>query len=217
MSPAVIYGGGKLGAQFSRLARLHFPEIEIVGCIDDTRPAGEKVFGDVPVLGGLAEAVAGAYGPTAAGLIFAIGYGDIRGRLAALRRAQAAGYQLVSLHHPRAMVETGAEIGPGTVIAAGAVIDAGVRMGCGNFIDIGVRIGEDTVLGDGNYLSAGSTVAGSCRLGDGNFLGLDVTVVNDRQIGTGNFVNAKTLVHRDLADGLQVIQVHNVREMAMRG
>lgn len=212
----LVFGGGALGRQVLRMIAHHRPDLAVVGVIDDMRTPGTDVMEGVAVIGGL-EQGATAFPPADHRLVFAIGYNDMRARLAAARRAEAAGYAFETIVHPRAVVEPDVRLGHGCIVGAGAVIDKGVRLGAWSYVDIGVRIGEDSTLGAGNYLSAGCTVAGNVRMGEANFLGLDVTVVTDMEIGNRTFVNAKTLVHRPVPDDMQVVEVHSVRLMARSG
>ncbi len=215
MRDLLIYGGGRLGRQLHHLASRHFADrYRIVGFLDDVKPRGTEVVDGQRVLGTPADAAsARATAPGTAVLLMAIGYADLRGREAAYRRARELGYRFATLVHPRAWVEPGVHLGEGTVVLAGAIVDQGVRLGAVNYLDIGTLIGEDTRLGRNNYLAAGVTLGGGVTVGRNNFLGLDATVTNEVRLGDDNFFNAKSLVYRDVADGLKYIEVRREFEL----
>lgn len=210
----LIYGAGLLGKQVHYLASTYFKDrYAVLGFIDD-EPAKKDapVVGGLKVLGSLAEVCErNEYSFEDVKLILAIGYAHMEQRHRAFRNAKALGYSFESIVHPRAHVEQNAALGEGVIVLAGAVVDQSVRICDISYIDIGVLIGEETIVGVNNYLAAGVTVGGSVRTGRHNFFGLNSTVVNDVTIGDNNFINAQTLIHRNVEDNQQVIELHEHR------
>lgn len=203
-----IYGAGHLGRQLSHYVR-HHGGVELVGFVDDTRPAGQPVIDGLPTLGGLAG-LAGTpgLGPSDVVLAFGIGYADMGARRAALERVRNSGWGLYTFVHPRAFVEPGVELGEGSIVLAHALLDQQVRVGAGCYIDVGVRLTSGTTVGCNNWLSAGTTTGSRVSIGDDCFFGMDCTVVTDVRMGNRLFVNAKTLVPRDVGDDLKLVQLH---------
>ncbi len=205
----VIFGAGQLGVQLGHQVLAH-GDAEILGFIDDTRPAGLEVMPGLRTLGGLAGAADKAAG---ADLVFGIGYGDMRARRLALQRTMDAGWTLHTFVHPSAVVEPSAEVGPGCVVLAGAVIDQRVRVGAGCYVDIGVRLTNGTTVGSNNWFSSGTATGSRVHIGDDCFFGMDCTVTTDVRLGSRLSVNAKTLLARDLGDDLKVVQRHQTLEL----
>jgi len=206
----LIYGSGKLGEQVLHVVNHHFGSyLNVVGFVDDTRPAGEDVTAGYQTLGNL-ETVAASrlHGPNRAVIVPAIGYGDQVARGRALDRAVALGYGMPTLVHPRAWVEPGVEVGDGAIVLAGVLLDQGVKVGENCYLDQGVKLGENTTIGPNNYLAAGSAVGGGVTLGRDNFLGLNTTVTDGVSIGDANFINAKSLVYKDLGSNQRLVQFH---------
>ena len=213
MENLLIYGAGKLGCQvYYHVKQYYGGTAKVAGFIDDTMPVGSEIIDGISTVGGLSdESFSTNFAPQDFKVVFAIGYSNMKARLAAYQRLLEAGYHLFSIIHPRAVVEANATIGDGCILLGGFVIDQGVTLGQVCYIDIGVTVGEDSVLGVNNYLSASCALGGSVVMGDSSFVGMNSTVVNDVKIGNGVTVNAQTLVHNDVADNLHVIEIHKVR------
>ena len=212
-----LYGGGHLGRQiYHHVAAYYRERVEVAGFIDDTLEADTEVIDGKCALGSLAQAMQSTdLAPTAIEVVFAIGYADMGRRRAALRRVLDAGYRLFSVVHPRAVIEPGAQIGPGSIVLAGAVIDQQVRVGTACFIDIGVRLTAGTSVGNNNYFSSGTSTGSRVVIGDDCFFGMDCTVTTDVKMGSNLFVNAKTLVPRDVGDNVKLVELHKSRELPL--
>ena len=212
-----LYGAGHLGRQiYHHVAAHHAERMEMLGFIDDTRPAGEVIIDGKLALGSLASAASShELGPVAIALVFAIGYAHMGRRRAALQRALDAGYRLHSVIHPRAVIEPGAVVGDGCIVLANAVIDQQVRVGAACFLDIGVRLTAGTVVGSNNYFSSGTSTGSRVTIGDDCFFGMDCTVTTEVTMGSNLFVNAKTLVPRDVGSNLKLVEVHKSRELPL--
>jgi sugar O-acyltransferase (sialic acid O-acetyltransferase NeuD family) len=212
MENLLIYGAGKLGAQvYYHLSCYYFNKAKILGFVDDVRSKNEKIIDGLVTLGTFKEIVnEKKYLPAKCKIVFAIGYGNMRGRQAVYQCIIDHGYKLFSVVHPKAIVEKNATLGDGCIILSGAVIDQGVFIGPICYVDIGVTIGEDCHIGVNNYFSASCVVGGNVKIGEGNFFGLNSTIVNDVTLGSNLIVNAQTLVHKNFTDNLQVIEIHKV-------
>ena len=93
----VVYGAGYLGQQiYHHLAAWYGESAEVLGFIDDTKPAGLAVIDGKSTLGAL-ETVRQdpALGPQAARAVFAIGYTSMTARRAALERVVAGGWPFI--------------------------------------------------------------------------------------------------------------------------
>jgi len=212
MENLLIYGAGKLGQQvYYHLNSYYLNKVKVLGFVDDTKPKNEKIIDGLLTLGTFKEIVnEKKYLPTRCKIVFAIGYGNMRGRQTAYQCIIDHGYKLFSMVHPKAIMEKNTTLGEGCIILSGAVIDQGVFIGPICYVDIGVTIGEDCHIGANNYFSASCVVGGSVKIGEGNFFGLNSTIVNDVTLGSNLMVNAQTLVHKNFTDNLQVMEYHKV-------
>ena len=209
-----VYGAGHLGRQTLTHLRNHFPHLEVAGFVDDRIEAGEHVVHGLDCLGALDDVACSAdFGPSGVGVVFAIGYADMRARRRALDRIEAAGYKLVSVIHPQAIVDPTATVEDGCTVLAGAIIDQGAHIEAGSYVDIGVRVGEDAVIGRSSYVSSGAALGGRVRVGADSFLGMDCTITTGVSVGRHCFIIAKSLVARDLQDDTKLVEIHKAREL----
>lgn len=211
----VIYGAGYLGQQVLHHLLAYYSEAtDIVGFLDDTRPAGETIAGDLDSLGALADAqMSDDLAPDSTTIVFAIGYASMLARRRALERVLAAGYQLFDVIHPAAIIEPGVTVGDGSIVLGGAILDQGVELGPACFVDIGVRLGAGTRVGINNYFSSGTSTGSRVVIGSDCFFGMDCTITTDVRLGSNLFVNAKTLVPRDVQDNLKLVELHKSKQL----
>ncbi|QIT55909.1 acetyltransferase [Aquisalimonas sp. 2447] len=158
-SKLLIVGAGGFGRTVAEtvLAQGHY---ELVGFLDDGKPAGETVFG-VPVLGDTGELGRGTL--PAASAVVAIGNNVVRARLCEALRARGA--RLINVIHERACVSPSALLGEGVVIMGGAVLGTEARLGHGVIVNSGATVDHHAVVDDFGHIGAGSALAGGARVG----------------------------------------------------
>jgi sugar O-acyltransferase (sialic acid O-acetyltransferase NeuD family) len=100
--------------------------------------------------------------------------------------------------HPAGHISRDAEIGPGSVVMAGAVINAGARIGSHCVINSGATIDHDCLISDFAHIAPGATLGGNVRVGSGSMVGLGASVIHGRQIGEHTIVGAGSTVVHDL-------------------
>jgi len=141
---------------------------DVVGFLDDGRPADELVAG-VPVLGALRMAwdfktlpcLEGASSPDR--IVVAIGNPALRQRWQQV--LEAAGAPVGVVVHPCACVSTSAQLAPGCVVLAGAVINADVRLERGVLVNSGAVVDHDAICGAYSQLGVNAAMAGGSCLG----------------------------------------------------
>lgn len=140
---------------------------------------------DVPVLGATADL--GAHRRQAELAIVAIGNNAAREALC--NRLLAAGFELATVVHPRAIVSPRAVIGPGSAVMAGAIVGTEARLGCGAIVNSGAVVDHHahdvhdyghlgvnacmaggSVLGRGAWMQAGSALGYGVKVADGTVL-----------------------------------------------
>ncbi|HEX5220152.1 MAG TPA: acetyltransferase [Verrucomicrobiae bacterium] len=175
---------------------------DLVGVIDDENPAraGEFFCG--------AKVVGVLDGSLTAGtrnIIIAIGDNSVRERKA--RLAKARGFTLSSAVHPRATIAPDVELGPGTVVMAGAVINPGTLLGENVIINTSASIDHDCVIRDGVHVSPGARIAGSVKVGRLTWVGIGATIIDKIRIGENALIGAGAVVVRDVKSGVVVAGV----------
>lgn len=143
--------------------------------------------------------------PDVDGVVIAIG--NNRARLAVQQRFAAAGWPLVSIIHPSAVVSPFAHIGAGSMVLAGAIINIDAHIGEGSIINSGAVVEHDCHLGQAVHVSPQAALAGNVTVGDCSWIGIGSSVRQGVHIGAGVIVGAGAAVVGDVGDGLTVVGV----------
>lgn len=162
----------------------------VEGIFDDRLDMrGKDVLG-VKVLGPIAEGVQknGEVG------VIAVGDNITRSRLARF----LTGWKFTTVVHPKALVHNSAQLGPGTVVFAGAIIQPNVRVGAHCIVNTGATIDHDCVLEDFVHVAPGVHLGGSVFLEEGALIGIGGIVIPGRRIGKWSIVGAGSVVTDDV-------------------
>ena len=140
----------------------------LLGCLDDSHPAGELVAG-VPVIGVLSFAWELKALPSSVGLpapdrcVLAIGHHALRQRWQQV--LEASGAPLGVVVHPRACVSPSVQLASGCVVLAGAVVSADAQLERGVLVHSGAVVDHDALCGSYSQLGVNAAMAGGARLG----------------------------------------------------
>jgi UDP-perosamine 4-acetyltransferase len=177
----------------------------VVGFTSLTKSPGELIDG-LPVLGrddDLPEILASGV------RLALVGIGSERAgmrsnerRADIFRDLKGLGFSLPVLVDPDSSVSSSAEIGEGTLIAAGAVVSANVRIGRNCLINIGSIVCHDAVVGDHVHLTPGSILAGSTCVGELTTIGMGATLLDGTSVGRKCLVLNNTRIINDLPEGV---------------
>lgn len=184
-------GHGKVAADCAR-AQGAWPGIEF---FDERWPA-LKSCADWPVIGTGADLLR----QDRSGAAF-IAIGDAATRLDWIARLRAAGFELATIVHPRAIVSPGAAIGPASLIVAGAVVNIGARLEEGVIVNTGATVDHDCALDAGAHICPGAHLAGGVEIGRGAWIGVGAAVRQGIKIGAGAVIGAGAAVVQDIAEG----------------
>lgn len=177
------------------------PRWEFLGFLDDTE--GERDVLErrgVRVVGTMA-ALAGTDAQ------YVIGVGSPAARQRVDERAMASGAMPAVLVHPSATMGADVELGPGTLLAAGARVTTNVRMGRHVHLNVAATVAHDCRLGDYVSLSPGVHLSGCVTLEDGVFLGTGAVVNPGCTVGAGATVGSGAVVIDDVPTGVTVAGV----------
>jgi sugar O-acyltransferase (sialic acid O-acetyltransferase NeuD family) len=207
---AVIIGGG--GHAACLIDALQGSGYEILGCTDQNLTIGHHVCAGITVIGNddclerlLTEGVLYAF--------VGIG-GAISGETRRLmfERAQAMGYKIPTIIHPRAVVSSNSRIGDGCHILAGAIIGPRCSIGNNVIINQGSNVCHDSVVDDHAHLAPGSILAGNVSVGPKTVIGMAVTVMLKLRIGSNVLIHNGAHIKNDVADDT-IVDVHGKRHL----
>ena len=159
---------------------------EVAGFADDASPALAQVGGH-PMLGTSGDVT--AYRTHADAAIVAIGNNALREALSS--KLLAAGFELATVVHPRAIVSPSAVIGPGSAIMAGAIVGTEARLGGGVIVNCGAVVDHDAQVHDYGHLGVNACMSGGSVLGlsawmqAGSALGYGVKVADGAVLPPG--------------------------------
>ena len=185
MRRLLIVGAGGHGRSVAE-AVLAAGEFELAGFVDGAAPGLTSVW-NFAVLGTTADL--GRYRGQADHAIVAIGNNAVRENLCI--SLLAAGFELPTIVHPRAIVSPRAVIGQGCTIMAGAVVGTEAKLGCGVIVNCGAVVDHNAQVHDYAHLGANAAIAGGSELGRGawmqagSVLGYNVKVAPGVVLGPG--------------------------------
>lgn len=160
----LVVGAGGHGRSVAEAAELS-GQFEVVGFLDDTLPAGEIVLG-LPILGSVAS-MENQRG-VADQAIVAVGNNAVRERL--MQQLAAAGFELATVVHPRAILSPRAVLGAGSAMMAGDIVGTEARLGLGVIVNCGAVVDHHATVKDYGHLGVNASMAGSTVLGRGAWM-----------------------------------------------
>ena len=175
----LIVGAGGHGRSVVEAAELS-GRFEVVGLLDDSLPAGDRVMG-VTVLGpvvSMADYLAGADKA-----ILAMGSNTVREKL--MQQLAAAGFKWATVVHPRAIVSPSAVLGAGSAVMAGAIVGTEARLGVSSIVNCGAVVDHHATVEDFGHLGVNASIAGGSVLGRGAWMQAGAALGHGVRLATG--------------------------------
>jgi UDP-3-O-[3-hydroxymyristoyl] glucosamine N-acyltransferase len=136
-------------------------EFEVMGFVDDGAYIRGECVSGFSVLGPAKNFE--SYLNIAKHAIVAIGNNALREALSI--QVASAGFNLINVIHPRAVVSVSAHLGVGNVVMAGAVVGTGATLGNGVIVNSGAVIDHDAHAHNFSHLGVNACMAGASVLG----------------------------------------------------
>lgn len=138
---------------------------QLAGFLDDAAPDLRQVW-EWPVFSPTANLA--NYRQHADAAIVAIGNNRLREELH--QRLCAAGFELATVIHPKAIVSPRAVIGAGSAIMAGAIVGTEAHLGAGVIVNCGAVVDHHCRVEDFGHLGVKAGMAGGSVLGRGAWM-----------------------------------------------
>lgn len=197
LTPVVVWGASGhalVVVDILRLSGLYQP----VGFLDDIHPQRRgELFDGLPILGG-GEQLASLFASGIRHLV--IGFGHCEGRLRAANVAGTYGFEFVTAIHPRAVIAANAQIGAGSVVAAGAIVNPLAQIGEHVILNTGASVDHECTIQRGVHLGPGARLAGQVHVGRAAWIGIGAMVREKVQIGQGALIGAGAVVVRNIPE-----------------
>lgn len=133
-------------------------------------------------------------------IIIAIGANKTRQILT--QRVEQAGFEVVNLIHPSAVISKSAVVGKGVVVMPKAVINARAVIGIGAIINTAAVIEHECVVGEFAHISPAAALAGNVKVGARTWIGIGSSVIQGINIGADSIIGAGSVVVSDVSDGV---------------
>lgn len=179
MTCLLVFGLGDHGRSVAEAAELS-SQVEVVGFLGDSLPAGETVPA-VPVLGPMASmAHRRAFASQA---IVAIGNNEVREKL--MKLLAVAGFESATDVHPGAIVSLSAALGKRAAVMAGAIVGNEVHLGVGSIVNCGAAVDHHASLEDLGHLGVNASMAGGTVQGSGAWMHAGVALGYEVKLAAG--------------------------------
>ena len=195
----MLYGAGGHAAVVES-AIMAGDDYYIFEVVDDAKPAGTKVLHSA-VFGGR-DVLKQFYEDGLRHIHVAIGDNVTREKVS--RELEELGFTVVTVTHPRAVVEAETTIGTGSFLAAQSVVGARSVVGRGCIINTSASVDHDCALGAFVHICPGAHLAGTVRVGDRAMVGTGAAVVPGISIGADAVVGAGAVVIRAVPPNVTV-------------
>ena len=195
MSGILIIGAGGHAKVVADILMLEGKEV--LGFLDDQEQFWGQTALGLPILGPVDSYR--DYQPSG----LALGVGDNKARKAVVERLGEAARPLwQTAIHPHSVVARAVEIGPGTVVCAGALIKPETTVGAYVIINAGVTLAHDCVVEDYVHIAPGSNISGYVTIGEGVFVGAGAISIPSCAMGEWSTIGAGAVVTKNIPPGV---------------
>lgn len=132
-------------------------------------------------------------------MFVAIGSSEFRQKIS--QKILSAGFNLISLIHPSAIISSSASIGAGVCVMPKAVINAKAKISSGAIINTSAVIEHECTIGEYAHICPAVALAGACEIGAHAWVGIGSCAIQGIKIGANAMIGAGSVIVRDIPDG----------------
>jgi UDP-perosamine 4-acetyltransferase len=139
----------------------------------------------------------------------AIGVGSLEAnannpRIRLFYEAKAAGFEILSVRHPSAIVAGDVALGEGSQVMAGVILQPGIRIGVNCIVNTSASLDHDCRIGDHVHIAPRVVLSGGVSVGNGSHLGTGAIIIQSIRIGEWAMIAAGAIVTVDVPPGTRV-------------
>ena len=203
MKKLIVYGAGEFGSLIANVISYH-DDLEIAAYGDDNPQQTTDHFDGVPVFG-QKDLLNFAKQNNVKLAITAIGNNTVRAEKFNLLKN--TGFQMISIVHPQALIDTKVSYGDNVIIEMGTAIHTHSKIGNNVFLGGDALIGHHNVIGDHVLVGGNVSFGGSVVVEDYVSLGVGASIKPGIRLGKGSVIGVGAAVIKDVEPGTTVVGV----------
>ena len=203
MKNIIVFGAGEFGTLIQNVMSYN-RDFQIAAFGDDNMDKSKITTGDVPLFnqGDLFQFAKENEIQTA---IVAIGNNRVRG--VKYNLFKDAGFEMLSIVHPKALIDTKVVFGDNVIIEMGTAIHTHSKIGNNVFLGGDALIGHHNIIGDHVLVGGNASFGGAVVVEDYASVGVGSSIKPGVNIGKGAIVGVGAVVIKDVEPGTTVVGV----------
>ena len=203
MKKLIVYGAGEFGSLIANVLSYH-DDLEIAAYGDDDPQKTTDHIDGIPVFG-QKDLLNFAEQNNIKLAITAIGNNTIRAEKFNLLKN--TGFQMISIVHPQALIDTKVSYGDNVIIEMGTAIHTHSKIGNNVFLGGEALIGHHNTIGDHVLVGGNVSFGGSVIVEDYVSLGVGASIKPGIRLGKGSVIGVGAAVIKDVEPGTTVVGV----------
>ena len=203
MKNIIVFGAGEFGTLIQNVMSYN-QDFQIAAFGDDNMDKSKITTGNVPLFnqGDLFQFAKENEIQTA---IVAIGNNRVRG--VKYNLFKYAGFEMLSIVHPKALIDTKVVFGDNVIIEMGTAIHTHSKIGNNVFLGGDALIGHHNIIGDHVLVGGNASFGGAVVVEDYASVGVGSSIKPGVNIGKGAIVGVGAVVIKDVEPGTTVVGV----------
>ena len=203
MKKLIVYGAGEFGSLIANVLSYH-DNLQIVAYGDDDPQISADHIDGTPVFG-QEDLLDFAKQNNIKLAITAIGNNFARAEKFNLLKN--TGFQMISIVHPQALIDTKVSYGDNVIIEMGTAIHTHSKIGNNVFVGGEALIGHHNTIGDHVLVGGNVSFGGSVVVEDYVSLGVGASIKPGIRLGKGSVIGVGAAVIKDVEPGTTVVGV----------
>jgi len=203
MKKLIVYGAGEFGSLIANVLSYH-KEYKIEAYVDDDPNKLENQIENIPILT-QSELLAFSEKNKINIAITAIGDNTIRSDKYNFLKSN--GFQMLSLVHPQALIDTKVSYGDNVIIEMGTAIHTHSTIGNNVFLGGDALIGHHNTIGNHVLVGGNVSFGGSVIVEDFVSIGVGASIKPGLRLGKGSVIGVGAAVVKDVPPNVTVVGV----------